>query len=391
MKKVLVINLGWEQEPLIEKLSKREDCILYGIHYDNKPSLPKSFCEIRILDLRDIEGILSFADEINPNAVISDQCDYSLMAQALVAQKFNLPGPSIESAQLSNNKYLQRIKAKEKGILIPKFRLCVEINDIKEFTEEVGFPVIVKPIDNRGSFGVSKVNTIFEIEEAFFIAVKNSHSRMVLVEEFVHGQQITVDSYVFKNVGIVSIALATKSLSKGVQVSTRIVYPGEINKLLFNNSLKTNTNVNQSLGYSFGMIHSEYMIRANELYLIESSNRGGGVFTSEIVVPESSMIDIVEQYISDCLGYYTNLYRHPEHKEVILGFFDFRNGMVKNIVGWEEFIKNKNIIQGKLFFKVGDSLNKITTDANRHGYFIFKGNNDEANKLTKKIEVQYEK
>ena len=118
MKKVLVINLGWEQEPLIKRLLQRTDCIFFGIHDNKKPYGIKNFKKIKTFDFRDLEGILKFAKEIIPDAVISDQCDYSLMAQALVAQKFNLPSPSIESAQLSNNKYLQRIKAQENGIIV---------------------------------------------------------------------------------------------------------------------------------------------------------------------------------------------------------------------------------------------------------------------------------
>jgi hypothetical protein len=392
MKKVLVINLGWEQEPLIKRLLERSDCILFGIHDDKKPSITKHFQKIKILDFRDLEGILKFAEEINPDAVISDQCDFSLMAQALVAEKFNLPSPSLESAQLSNNKYLQRIKAKENGILVPAFKLCASIKDIENFVKKTGYPIIVKPIDNRGGFGVAKLNTKDDIKEAFFNAIKNSHSRMLLAESFIDGQQITVDGYAFKDEGIKSLVLGTKELINEItQVSIKIVYPGNLIKSLFSNALIVNEKVNKVLQYNFGMLHSEYIIRKNEIYLIESHNRGGGVCISEIIVPQSSGVDTLTQYISDCLGDNKNLFNKSKHKPVVLGWFEFKEGVVKNIIGWESFYNNINVLKAKLFFKKGDSLSNITNDANRHGFFIIKGSVDKANKLMSKVVIEYER
>lgn len=392
MKKVLVINLGWEQEPLIKKLIERSDCILFGIHDNEKHINSKHFNTIKILDFRDLSGILKFANDIKPNAVISDQCDYSLMAQSLVAEKFNLPSPSVESAQLSNNKYLQRIKAKENGILVPEFDLCASIKDIENFGKKTGYPIIIKPIDNRGGFGVIKINSKDEIDEAFFIAIQNSHSRMLLVESFISGQLITVDGYVFKGEGVKSLVLGAKEqVNEITQVSIKIVYPGGIDKSLFSQALMLNEKVNKLLEYDFGMLHSEYIIRKNDIFLVESHNRGGGVFISEIVVPQCSGIDTVEQYISDCLGDSNNLFDDSKHLPIILGWFEFEEGLVKNIIGWESFTNNKRIIKAKLFFKNGDTLRSIKNDVGRHGFFIFKGNAVEASELMSKVSIEYEK
>ena len=349
MKKVLVINLGWEQEPLIKRLLQRTDCIFFGIHDNKKPYGIKNFKKIKTFDFRDLEGILKFAKEIIPDAVISDQCDYSLMAQALVAHKFNLPSPSIESAQLSNNKYLQRIKAQENGVLVPEFELCASISDIENFAKKIGYPIIIKPIDNRGGFGVIKLNSNDDIQEAFFIAIKNSHSRMLLAESFINGQEVTVDSYAFKNDGIKSLVLGAKEqVNEDVQVSIKIVYPGKIKKSIFSKALATNEEVNNFLQYNFGMIHSEYIIKNDEIYLVESHNRGGGVCISEIIVPLCSGVDTLQQYISDCLGDNINFFNKSDHNPVVLGWFEFKEGVVKNIIGWKSFTNNLNIIKAKI-------------------------------------------
>lgn len=392
MKKILVINLGWEQEPLINELAERSDCVLFGVHDNEKHNFDNFFQKIKILDFRDLDGILKFANDIKPDAVISDACDYSLIAQSLVAEKYDLPSPSVASAQLSNNKYLQRIKAKENGVLIPDFELCSSIKDIEKFGKKYGYPIIVKPIDNRGGFGVVKVNSIDEIEEAFFIAITHSHSRMLLAESFINGQLITVDGYVFKNEGIKSLVIGTKEqINETAQVSIKIVYPGNIDEPLFSQILILNEKVNRLLGYDFGMLHSEYIIHNNDVFLVESHNRGGGVLISETIVPECSGVDTLRQLISDSLGDNDDFFNDSKHLPIVLGWFEFDEGLVKNIKGWQAFNDDERIIKAKLFIDKGSVLKCITNDVERHGFYIFKGRANEANNIMSKVFVEYEK
>lgn len=390
MKKVLVINLGWEQAPLIDYLAGLTDCQLFGIHYSNTPYRSDAFKAIHTCDLRDLPSILNFATCITPDAVISDQCDYSLFAQAIVAEKFNLPGPSLIAAQLANNKYLQRERASAKGLTIPAYKLCIVADDVKKFGEKYGYPLIVKPLDNRGSFGVVKVESLEDVDSGFMAALTHSHSRQVIVEEFIVGIHITVDGYAFKELGPKSLSLATKQLvGENTQVAVGIVYPGDLESELFEKSMAVNEIVNQSLGYDFGMTHSEYMVRGEDVYLIESANRGGGVFTSEIIAPTSSGVDLLSQYVADCLGEICSNYKMPEHNPVVLRFFSFVPGYVIGIEGWENVTKNPKVLASDLFIKPGDTVGPITSDANRHGFFILKGNSDEAEALLETVKVNY--
>lgn len=143
-----------------------------------------------------------------------------------------------------------------------------------------------------------------DLDSYYFDALVNSHSRLVLAERFIHGVHITVDGYAFPDAGCKSLALATKKMLGGErQVAVDILYPGELDKDIYFKAMQHNETVNTALGFRFGMLHSEYMItETGEIYLIEVANRGGGVYTSEIIVPAVSGIDLVEQYCSDCCG-----------------------------------------------------------------------------------------
>ncbi|MDD5718021.1 MAG: ATP-grasp domain-containing protein [Sulfuricurvum sp.] len=392
-KKVLVINLGWEQEPLILRLAAL-DVDLYGIHSTPSPDHASLFTDIALIDYRDIEAILTYAKTIAPDAVISDQCDYSYFAQAAVAETLNLPGPTLKNAFIATNKYLQRQKALAQNLTIPAFELCLGIEDVERFAQTNGYPIILKPVDNRGSFGVNKVSTPDEIQDAFLDALSHSHSYFVLAEAFIDGIHITVDGYVFQDSGPKSLTLATKALTQGArQVALEITYPGELDPALYAKAMEVNETVNQALGFSFGMSHSEYMIRDNEVYLIESANRGGGVFTSELIAPTVSGIDLLDLYINDVLNLEpSHCPKEPERNNVVLKFFQLSCGKIASIKGVEEIHNHPQVLAFKLQFKEGDTIQEITTDADRHGFIIVKdpiNPSQKAEEIISSLEVTY--
>lgn len=389
--RVLVINLGWEQAPLIDFLIERGGLELYGVHYNDAPHRRDAFKEILTTSLRDLQSITAFADRVQPKALIADQCDYSLFVQALLAQRYGLPGPSLESAQFSNNKFLQRLRSRDAGLTIPEFELCWTPEMVHVFVKRHGLPVILKPVDNRGSFGVIKIDDVSDIDAAFQRSLMHSHSRTLLVETFIHGVHITVDGYAFPKNGIKSLTLATKVLDgPRNSVAIEIVYPGHLPERIFHKALAVNEMVNGALGYRFGMTHSEYMVNGEDIYLIESANRGGGVYTSELIVPASSGIDLVRQYAGDCLGEDLDLYRPTMHRSVVLRFFSFEPGKVRAVDGWEHVCADSRLLARDLFVAAGDVIQPITSDASRHGYIILKGSPEEANALLKQVRVTYE-
>lgn len=394
MKKILVINLGWEQEPLLDKLEEY-DIDIFGVHYNHNYYKSPKYKDILVCGIRDLEKILNFAKKNKIEAVISDQCDYSYFAQSLIAESLNLSGPKIKEAQISTNKYLQRIKAKKSGILIPNFSLCCSIDDIYDFAKTNGYPIIIKPIDNRGSFGVNKINNIDEILLAYENSLINSHSRLIIVEDFINGKHITVDGYIFKDKGVKSLAIADKILaSKERQVAIEIQYPANFDTKVYNKILKTNEYVNRSLGFHFGMIHSEYMVtKNNDIYLIESANRGGGVYTSEIIVPNVSGINILDQYICDTLNIKKSFFNDKIQKNrVVLKFFNLKSGKIKDIIGLESISRMSEILKFRLLVKKSDVIEDITTDGNRHGFLIAKNESIDINEEIKKhIKIYYEK
>ena len=393
MKKALIINLGWEQETLIDAVAANS-CELYGIHYNDNIYKKELFKDILISDLRDLSKIINFSDQVKPDAILSDQCDYSFFAQAILCEKYQLPGPSIHQAQISSNKFIQRKLALEQKIPIPEFQNIYYPDEIYSFVEKVGYPIIIKPIDNRGSFGVTKIGTEKEILPAYFNALSNSHSRYVIVEKFIEGMEITIDGYCFQR-NPYSLALAKKKhIDNEKQVSIDIKYPGELSEELYEKALRLNEEVINKLGYKFGMTHAEYIVSASDdIYLVEAANRGGGVYTSEIIVPNVSMVDILKAYVNDCLQ--TPLTCPPEiieRREVILKFFSFAPGKIPSIEGVASIIQDPCLLKFRLEVHPGDIIHPISNDSNRHGFIIVKSATNvrvKAQEIVDKLKIIY--
>ncbi len=82
------------------------------------------------------------------------------------------------------------------------------------FSKEIGFPYIVKPVDSRGTFGVTIVKDNSNAKEAYFHAVMNSTSKRIICEEFIDGTLVTVDGFCFSN-GHKSLTVASRVFDDG--------------------------------------------------------------------------------------------------------------------------------------------------------------------------------
>ena len=382
--RVLFINLGWEQTPLIDLISQ-QDIELYGVHYNSDYYKGPKYRDILISDLRDLPRILRFAEKIRPDVVISDQCDYSQFVQAVISEKMGLPGPSVHSAQIGNNKVLQRQLAQKHNITSPDFSCCWSVEEALNAAERFGYPVMVKPPDNRGSFGVNRADTPEDVRECFYDALVQSHSRSVLVERFIKGRHITVDGYVFQDHGPKALALATKDKlkEKNSIIDGEITYPGELDEKIYLKAQRTLENIATKFGFSFGFLHGEFIVTPEgDVYLTEIANRGGGVFTSEIIVPNVSGIDVKSIYLNDCLGQSLVNVSYDlskiERVPTLLKFFAFsdaQQGIVKKIQGVDKLSSRDDVLKIKMLIHPGDVIGDISSGADRHGMIIVTGDN----------------
>ncbi len=394
-KRLLIINAGWEQEDLLQAA---KDAGCYVIATNATPNAPAFHWadETYVLDPRNIDGHLKLAQEKQVNGVMADQCDYSHYAAAYIAERLGLPGSGLRAVQNATNKKWMRQTCEQAGIQQPRFFPCKYLEEAQAAAERLGYPVMVKPLDNRGNFGANQVENAGQLADAFYEAIAHAHSRECLVEKFIVGTMHTVDGFVFSDGTHQATAVASKVMLGGrKRVAMEIRYTPPIPEELIQRLKENHIAVTKALGLKLGCSHGEYMVtNEGEIYLVECANRGGGVYISSRIVPAVSGYDISMMLVQLALGEAV-LPKTPEENKVLMRFLQLEPGQIAAIENVETIRKMPGILTFKLTVGAGDQVQSITCDAGRHGFIIATGQTHEevtalAEKARQTLSVQYE-
>lgn len=107
-------------------------------------------------------------------------------------------GAKVLGSALGMDKCLQKIFLQSQGIKAA-YGICIEPEDIDKITstylreKNLTFPLIVKPVHEGSSFGVSMVHDIFELKQAAHKAatIYAGHEQAVLIEEKIDGMEFS--------------------------------------------------------------------------------------------------------------------------------------------------------------------------------------------------------
>lgn len=379
MSRLLVIGAGWEQESLIIE-AKRMGHFVIATHPKFNTSGLRHADVFFVKDSLDITSHLQIAKSYDITGVVSDNCDYSLYTASIVSQARGLKFNSIQSAFFSNNKYAQREACRRGNILQPDYYRVRTPEELELALKKLDYPLIVKPVDSRGTFGVTIVNSEDNLEKAFYDALSNSSSHTLICERFIKGTLVTVDGFVFKN-GHRALAVASRSFQDGVKpVTKEIIYPARFSKALNTRLMQNHENVVSALGYHQGHTHGEYIVTNNdEIYLVECTNRGGGVYTSSTIVPNLTQINLNEILINQSLN--TDTYEAsgigPDfmRNSIILSFLDFESGRVIKSTNINELKSLAFVLKYRTIFSENEMVESIVNCASRHSMVVIQGSN----------------
>jgi biotin carboxylase len=394
-KTILVIGAGWEQFQLLKTIKDEGHKIIATHPFLNADGF-KLADVTYVKDSRDIKSHLRIAQTHKVDAIVTDNCDFSLYTAAVLASKLGLPFTSIQSAIYSNDKFSQREACKKGGVLQPDFHKVRTLEELLSASKSIGFPLIVKPIDSRGTFGVTVVTNREELETAYYDAVDQSHSRVLICEKFIRGTLVTVDGFCFRN-GHRSLAVASRKFEKGAKpVTKEIIYPALFSKQLNDKLLRNHELVVSALGYQYGHTHGEYIVTDDEqIYLVECANRGGGVYTSSVIVPLLTGIDLNRILLNQSLGsdvfeIGNNVSDHGYMtKSAMLTFLDFEVGKVVKNINLEEVRALPFTVRFRSIYSENDMIESIENCASRHSMLVIEG--EDTDRLLENFDLFKEK
>ncbi len=107
----------------------------------------------------------------------------------LETMKIPYTGSGVMGSALAMDKWRTKLVWLAAGVPTPKYLMLNPQSDWVQVIDELKLPLIVKPVREGSSIGITKVNTAGELPAAFDLAYKLDP--LVIAEEFVQGQELT--------------------------------------------------------------------------------------------------------------------------------------------------------------------------------------------------------
>ena len=373
MKNIAIIGASYLQLPLINK-AKQLGYITHVFAWKANDVGEKEADFFYPISIVEKEKILEKCREIEIDAISSIGSDLAIITVNYVAQNMGLLSNDLECTNKSTNKNLMRKCFAENNDPSPKSLLVESTDDIKE---DISFPIIVKPLDRSGSRGITKLYDNNELDEAIDVAKKEGFEKKALIEEFIEGQEYSVECISFE--GKHQFLQLTYKYTTGSPHFIEIAHlePAPVSNILLEKIIKIVFHALDSLGIKYGASHSEIKIDDNgNIKIIEIGGRMGGDMIGSSLVHLSTGYDYVENVINISLNNKPTLYERLSNKySAVIYIFD------KNDLNKLDEIKKEDsgiLVEYEVF---DDCNDKITDSSNRHGYFIICS--DDKNKIYK--------
>ena len=367
--KILILGAGEGQVPLIQR-AKHAGCYVICVSPNGKYPGFALADECVYADIADAECILEIAREKQIHAIASDQTDVSISSVQYVAQVLNLPCIKCDNIDNFRYKSLMREICQKNGI--PTIRFCStdDINIAIEFYTALSeHKAIVKPVDSQGSRGVTVVQSIAELQAAFVQAQKYSKTNSIIIEQFIEGQEIEIDTVVKDGqiigtlVGDVHNFTSENAFSAYERIYPSMLYTG----VELEHIKAINETTIRALGLITGWAHGEYIVsKTGEIYLLEVGARGGGNYIGSDIVKTMLGVGTDEMALRTALddeSFYQDIFLRDKY--CAYKCFYLPEGSIESVdINWEyfnqPFVLRHNLTDLKIGLKTAKNTNKTS-------------------------------
>ena len=184
---------------------------VYGIGDSARDSLPArvkpylaDYLQVpRILDEQDVMNRAS--DWLRGRTMdrVLTNWEPTVLLAARMRERWGVPGMSVDTAMGFRDKEIMKVRLRAAGLRVPNSRRVRTAAEVHAFAEEIGFPLILKPIGGAGCADTYKVDSRAELDLALGAIGRLSEASC---EEYIEGDELTYDTVcmrgkpVFENV-----------------------------------------------------------------------------------------------------------------------------------------------------------------------------------------------
>jgi len=172
------------------------------------------------------------------------------------------PGINEEQAHAFRDKDRMKAVLDEAGIRTPRHARASTTEQIREYSAEIGYPIIIKPIDGAGSADTYPVRSDEELEQTLRLI---GHVPEVSVEEFIEGEEYTFDTVcangdvLFDNISWYRPKPLTARLNPWI--SPQAISLRDTESEVYRKGRELGHGVLSALGFDTGFTHMEWFLK----------------------------------------------------------------------------------------------------------------------------------
>lgn len=296
--------------------------------------------------------------------VYTQGCDAEYTV-AYVAERLGLPSIGYVKAHLCNNKIEMRQVFKDARIPQPEF--CVDgIGSLK-------IPLVVKPADNCASRGVTIVRNGVDMFNAVKQAQKNSLDLRILYEEFIDGEEYSVDTVLY-NGHLFPCGISDRVFEKkdNYAIQNGSITPTALPKEKQDEIYILMERCARAIGIEWGAFKGDVIIdKSGKVEILEVTARLSGGFDSQFRKPYSFGMNLIKATIDMAVGNKFDVIdvtpKFVRHSQTFTIFP--KPGVLNRIIGLEETRNIPGVMNVFITKKMGDTI-KFTNCADRVCHII---------------------
>ena len=238
-------------------------------------------CDRLYFDELTFERVMDILELENPHGVIvstGGQIPNNL-ALRLDAQKINILGTSAKSIDNAEDREKFSAMLVRIGVDQPRWRELTSMDDIQEFVEEVGFPVLVRPSYVLSGAAMNVCSNQEELERFLKLAANVSKKHPVVVSQFIeHAKEVEMDA-VAQNGEIVAYAISEHIEFAGVHSGDATIQfpPQKLYVETVRRIKRISREIAKALNIS-GPFNIQYLAKDNDIKVIECNLRASRSF-----------------------------------------------------------------------------------------------------------------
>lgn len=338
------------------------------------------------IDYRNLDIVVSELVKFRENhkiAMIFSVSEFGIEVAAGAAEILGIPyGSSFAAVKRARNKYLTRQFLRDKNVATPNFGIAKSIEEIEKIATNIGFPVIIKPLNGAGACSVIQLNSAGDMEEKITTMIANRRKMPVndyrvdtteeywIVEEYLDGVEISVECCTFDGETTV-IAIHDKYCDVCEPYfieKTFVTPPPRFSTQQIEEIQQMAKDVLAAIEYDYGVAHVEMKVTSKGPRLLEVNARVGGGLNMESVY-YSTGINILEILLDIRRGIKPNI-QIDERKNVAFRMITVEEGRVNKISGFDDALEVEHVSMAQPYLEVGEIVK--ARQANYGGFILAK-------------------